>query len=489
MTENSPGLWNFSLNRKGLLVSQIRQEIKRLIREGKLQPGDKMPSIIDLAARLGVSKKTVHCAYDDLKATGMLVSRLTVGTYVCSEAIRPCQGKPPQASYKYNRPLPLDYPPRLTVSFLKLGSNSARMVVDPIAKKFRKHNISGEVSEPMSGYRCAEAFVDSVLEILSDRNIQVAKSQLCITSGVGRNLSAVVITLLNQKDYVVISSPYDKTAIASFNLVNAEICFTGADEEGMNTDRLEKLCIAHPVKAVFIRPSEEYPTCASISLARRERIVELSIRYGFVIIEMYKEHEFLPVNEPLTFWEMGHHERVIYLGTVSRMDQRFNAMGIVAAAPDFISQLRLKVRQFTKEDHSSNKTLVKLVEEEHFRLICAQMMKVHLKLKRDIFILVDNYFRDKASLTFSEGGWAVWIRLHKEIDPSPIIPELRELGLCHHPSENEHCGSISAILLGYGDHNVVVLEKAMKLVSELYSRTVLMLVAPVLAICYVDQLL
>jgi DNA-binding transcriptional MocR family regulator len=486
MSGNSAIDWNFRLKRKRNLVSQIQSGIKKLITKGCLKPGHRVPSNKDLAAILGVSTKTIESAYKNLKATRMLESRGNVGTYVSRKPDRVYPAKTSQASFKYNKPLPVSYPRHLRVPFLKLGSNSARMVVAPITQNIRRFKIPQVLKDQVPGHEAVQAFENSVLEILSDRNILVEASQFCLANGLGRHLNLVVLSLLKQHAYVIISSPYDKMAMASFNLVNARMCFTGSDEEGMKTDTLEGFCLAHHVKALFIRPAEDYPTCASTSLARRVRIMELAVKYRFVIIEMYKEHEFLPADEPVSFWEMGHHDRVIYLGTVSRMHHVLNAMGIVVAPADFISQLEVNARGFSRYDHNSNQMLTKMVEDDTFRLISDLMVKADRTLRKNITILIKNYMRSQASFTISKAAYAVWIRLHRKIDPASILPELQRLELYDpEKQEEEHNGPVDAILLGFGGHEFAVIEKAMKLISSLCACNILIQLNSVLALCTV----
>ena len=61
---------------------QIAQGLIREIERGRLKSGDVLPGSREMAAELGVNRKTVTIAYDDLIAQGWLVSRKTKGTFV-----------------------------------------------------------------------------------------------------------------------------------------------------------------------------------------------------------------------------------------------------------------------------------------------------------------------------------------------------------------------------------------------------------------------
>lgn len=64
---------------------QIVQQVKHLIASGRLNPGDELPSIRDLAQDLRVNPNTVARAYRELELAGVVTKRRTAGTYV-SEA-------------------------------------------------------------------------------------------------------------------------------------------------------------------------------------------------------------------------------------------------------------------------------------------------------------------------------------------------------------------------------------------------------------------
>ncbi len=64
------------------LYRQVAQNIGQRIRSGKLKPGERLPSMDDLAEAYGVTKITVRRALLELKSEGLLYTRPAQGTYV-----------------------------------------------------------------------------------------------------------------------------------------------------------------------------------------------------------------------------------------------------------------------------------------------------------------------------------------------------------------------------------------------------------------------
>ena len=53
---------------------QVKEDLRRLVVSGALQPGDKLPSVRELAAQLAINPNTIQRAYRELEAEGYIVS-------------------------------------------------------------------------------------------------------------------------------------------------------------------------------------------------------------------------------------------------------------------------------------------------------------------------------------------------------------------------------------------------------------------------------
>jgi GntR family transcriptional regulator len=68
------------------IYRQIIDQIRRSVAAGLLAPGDQLPSVRDLAARLLVNPNTVARVYRDLERDGLLETRRGQGTYIAATA-------------------------------------------------------------------------------------------------------------------------------------------------------------------------------------------------------------------------------------------------------------------------------------------------------------------------------------------------------------------------------------------------------------------
>ena len=73
------------LTGKSNIYEQITEEYARFIRLGALRAGEKLPSVRELAMRLGVNPNTVDRAYGELEKRGLITTIPKKGAFVRGE--------------------------------------------------------------------------------------------------------------------------------------------------------------------------------------------------------------------------------------------------------------------------------------------------------------------------------------------------------------------------------------------------------------------
>ncbi|MBV9848988.1 MAG: GntR family transcriptional regulator [Armatimonadetes bacterium] len=67
---------------------QVVQQVRRLVASGALAPGDRLPTVRELAAELVLNPNTVARAYQDLEREGVVETRRGQGTFACAPSSR-----------------------------------------------------------------------------------------------------------------------------------------------------------------------------------------------------------------------------------------------------------------------------------------------------------------------------------------------------------------------------------------------------------------
>ncbi len=70
------------------IYAQIKENLRHQIISGILTPGDKLPSVRELATQLSINPNTIQRAYNELELEGFIISVLGKGNYVSSDFSR-----------------------------------------------------------------------------------------------------------------------------------------------------------------------------------------------------------------------------------------------------------------------------------------------------------------------------------------------------------------------------------------------------------------
>lgn len=75
--------WNLDSDRP--IFIQILERIRMNIISGKYQPGEKLPSVRELAAEAAVNPNTMQRAFAELERAGLVYSRRTSGRFITED--------------------------------------------------------------------------------------------------------------------------------------------------------------------------------------------------------------------------------------------------------------------------------------------------------------------------------------------------------------------------------------------------------------------
>jgi 2-aminoadipate transaminase len=155
------------------------------------------------------------------------------------------------------------------------------------------------------------------LETLQGR--RPADDELLITSGGIEALELVGKAFLDRGDTVVVEGPTYLGAIMAVRGFEAEVVAVPMDDEGLEVDELERLLVGglRP-KFLYSIPDHQNPAGVSLSPERREALIELASRYGFLVLEdvAYRELSF-DDDPPPSLWSLAP-DTVVQSGTTSK---------------------------------------------------------------------------------------------------------------------------------------------------------------------------
>jgi 2-aminoadipate transaminase len=187
--------------------------------------------------------------------------------------------------------------------------------------------------------------IASVRDFVSGRLASIegrapAADELMITSGGIDCMELVAKTYLDPGDLVVVEAPTYLGAIMAFRGYEADVQGVPVDDAGLRVDELgARLAGGWRPKILYTIPDFQNPSGLSMSLERRQELVALARRYGFMILEdvAYRELSFADVPPP-TLWTMAP-DVVVQAGTFSKIFCPGFRLGWSAGPAEVIARL------------------------------------------------------------------------------------------------------------------------------------------------------
>lgn len=260
--------WRAGLERgAGPRYLQIADALERAMFEGRLKPGDRLPPQRELAAQLKVDLTTVTRAYDEAKRRNLVEGRGARGTYVSVPKVELAQ----VLDLTMNIP-----PPPAGVAFddlLKQGVSQVLLRADN-EQLMTYHLGGGSEAERSAGAKWLEPMFG-----------RVDPEHIVVCPGAQAALAALILAHSAPGD-VVLAEPtiYPGLRAAAVQL-GRHVVSVDTDASGMLPDALEKACAQHQARLVYLNPTLQNPTTATMPLERRREIAAVAMKCGVWIIE------------------------------------------------------------------------------------------------------------------------------------------------------------------------------------------------------------
>jgi len=109
------------------IYAQLERALRAAIATGRMQPGDQLPTVRQLAVDLRVNANTVARVYAELERAGVLETRRGVGSFISAT---PAEARPPR-----------EHERRLQAFVMRVlaDADAAGFTVDEIAAALRAH--------------------------------------------------------------------------------------------------------------------------------------------------------------------------------------------------------------------------------------------------------------------------------------------------------------------------------------------------------------
>ncbi|WP_024769282.1 MocR-like pyridoxine biosynthesis transcription factor PdxR [Aquimarina macrocephali] len=432
------------------LYLQLCDQIIGFIKSGKLPPSTKLPGSRKLANDLNIHRKTVISAYEELISQGWVEAIPTKGTFVTSSLPVVNPKNFVQPAPKNNRKEKSGFPfltrPHL-IRKTKNKINQKMLVVDDgcpdhrlapieeIAKIYRnitKKSYHEDLLTYGSTYGNLELRKALVTYLNQTRGLHITIDNILITRGsqMGIYLNGQLLLSAKNKIIVVGNTNY-MTADNTFREAGAHIEQVPVDNQGLDTNAIEKLCKTKQISAVYATSHHHHPTTVTLSAERRMHLLQLAQYHNFAIIEDDYDYDFHYSNAPiLPLASNDDHGNVIYIGGFTKIIAPSIRIGYLVAPKDFVDEAARLRRIIDRQgDALLEQTLAQMISTGDVQRHCNKVLKIY-KTRRDLFCsLLKEKLDDYFDFEIPKGGMAIWIKLNKAYHWDTICAEAEKLDM------------------------------------------------------------
>ncbi|MGO4676284.1 PLP-dependent aminotransferase family protein [Bosea sp. 2YAB26] len=470
------------------LHARIQRALRQMILDGALGPGKPLPASRALAKSLGLSRDTIEAAYAQLHAEGFIDRRVGSGSFVAEmtefspglrlshrgalrrspasnlsergaaifrgggvrEQLSP---RPFAPGVPETRSFPLALWQRLERQVLKETGTRALLHGDPQGAEPLRRAIADYVNLE----RGARAHPDRVLVLTSSQQAVA----LCANM------------LLDPGDRIFIEDPAYYGARKAFDAAGLESAPIRVDDQGILVEQLRD--DPRKAKAVFLTPSHQFPTGATLALDRRLSLIEWAAKHQAWIIEDDYDSEFHYAGKPMACVQgLDQHDRTVYIGTFTKSLFPGLRVGYVVLPPQLVKPMT--IARTLLDGHTASiaqLTLARFMEGGHFGAHVRAMRNVYAERLEILASLVRTELSAFVEPRVPIGGLQMPCALTGDLPERAVIDAAQRVGVellglsALHASGNGEAG----FLMGFAAYTPAELEVAVKQLSSAF-RTV-----------------
>ncbi|RXM39122.1 PLP-dependent aminotransferase family protein [Chryseobacterium sp. CH21] len=458
---------------------QIAISIINAIRNGNLHTGMPLPSTRELAKLLDVHRKTVTAAYEELNAQDWILiiprKQVRVSEHIPNLEPQKWNAQDSPVSYENNFNLPL-HPSKkdpsqkqvVTVSQISIDDGHPDIRLSPIDELLKIYR--SYTSKTFTIKNAVVGITQGTLKLREElsrylsvtRGLNISADNVLITHGAQMSIYLSAQLLLQEGDTIILGKPGYPIANSAFEKTKACVVEIPVDENGLDINALENICKRKKVTAVYIIPHHHYPTTVTLSVERRMKLLELSNRYSFAVIEDDYDYDYHYSSSPYLPLASGTHTgNIIYIGSFSKTIGSSIRIGFMVAPKNFIQEaVTLRKMIDIGGDGYMQNALAELIKNGDLGRHLKKTKKCYHQRRDYLNRLLHEHLSRYVSFSLPDGGLSVWIQLKHPYS-------IHTLKMSSQLQINRICEEENSFRFGFASMNEKELEEAILLVKKI----------------------
>lgn len=424
----------------------LARRLKEHIQMGYFAPGDKLPSVRQLAAEHGVSISTVQEAYRVLEQEGLVEAIAKSGYYVAQEKeriARPKESKPPQRPMDVSLwedvlAMLMGHGGEAVCEFQHAMPDMSSATLKPLIKNIYELNRHRPQDGMSYGHVQGELGLRKQLSRLTAATgCQLDPEDFVVTSGCQEALSVCLRAVAESGDVIAVESPGFYGAMQAIKAANLKALEIPTDsKDGMSIEALKLAIDQWPVKAILVTPTVNNPQGYVMPLHKKQALYQLAREYDIAIIEddIYGDIAF-DYPRPKTIKSFDEDGRVLLCSSFSKTLAPGFRVGWIAPG-----RYRDKVTHIKYVSSSMCPTLPQLaignfIRQGGYDRHLRTMRQFYRKSRDAMLKAIEQYFPAGTRVSYPEGGFILWVELPEQYDATKLAERAKQRGIILAPGQ------------------------------------------------------
>ena len=287
---------------------------------------------------------------------------------------------------------------------------------------------------------------EAIAKSMSCEKAAIKAENILVTAGSQQGLDMVAKVLIDPGDIIIMELPSYVGALQAFTSYRAKMLGVPQDDQGMRTDKLEKLLErlakrGKKPKFIYTVPDFQNPSGVTMSLERRKRLLELAYQYEIPIVEdsPYRDLRFIGANVP-AIYALDDRSQVIALGTFSKIFCPGLRLAWIMAPAAWLDKMIVAKQGMDLCSPAFNQLIAAEFIERG--LLPAQIEKIRALYgrKREAMLkALKKHMPKGVKWTRPEGGLFLWLKLPKNLSANDLFPKAIEEKVAYVVGSAFHC--------------------------------------------------
>ncbi len=439
------------------LARQIQGHLERLIADGLLAPGVKLPATRELAQSLHVNRATVALAYEELVAAGLARAHVGQGTFVAGEQPVRVAGRTPSPS-----PAPIDWmallsrgartaaadeerrrafgtPPGAGAALISFAGGMPDSSLFP-TDAFRRvlNQVVREEGDALLQYSAVGGYAPLrryLAGYLLRFGVEARAEEILVVNGSQQGFDVIARTLVDPGDLVAIEQPTYTGAMQAFRSFGARLLPVDWDAAGPRPDVFERLCERQAPKLFYCQPNAHNPSGLALEPEVGRRLLATAARHQVPIVEDGFDGSLYYGPRPGAPLKAADRAGVVlYIGTFSKILFPGLRLGWLVAPSPVVE--RLQAAKQLADLHTSALLQAAVHRFCERRLLERHITRVTAEYARRRALLLASLRRrmpEGVTWTEPQGGFSLLLTLPTGLDATALLPAAFERGVAFTP--------------------------------------------------------